>query len=80
MISLCFFLVPIQETSIYVPVFQKSDKFIELTIAYDTFQQTKNILVYEKEAYVEVILKSFYAFASFIHNSQTTHSNKTYII
>ena len=26
----------------------KGDKFIELTIAYDTFQQTKNILVYEK--------------------------------
>ena len=26
----------------------KGDKFIELTIAYNTFQQTKNILVYEK--------------------------------
>lgn len=28
----------------------KGVKFIELTIAYDTFQQTKNILVYEKES------------------------------
>jgi len=31
----------------------KGDKFIDLTIAYDTFQQTKNILYMKKEAYVE---------------------------